>query len=358
MALDSLRDTRGIPVGFLTEALDVASSHGYYTPALLQRFDIPAEKLTDAGNRVSLEQYYGLVDHLLERGDIPGLGLLQARAETFADHGLMGTAFQSSENLRSAAAISVRYRRLFGSAADWHLEESGGLARIVCLGQGAAERYRWSVENALAGWANMICLCLGAEARFTEVHLSYPDPGYGALYEETFNCPVHFDHSANELCLPVSVLDTPFPNANAALRQLCVTQCEKALNFLLPGRHLIDHIEGLILSSAGCVPKLEAVADSLSISTRTLHRRLKDQGSSYRGIVEALRSRLAAEYLGDTNLEPKKVAFLLGYSEPANFYHAFQRWYGCSPLTFRKKHSLRQSIAPTSPALEAFAVND
>lgn len=324
-------------MGFLVEALEVAATHGYYIPILLGRFDIPEEKLGDAGNRVSLERYYGLVDYLLECGDIPGLGLLQARAETFSDHGLMGTAFQSSENLRSAVNISVRYRRLFGSSADWHLEEGGGLARIVCMGQGAAKRYRWSVENALAGWANMIGQCLGSQARFTEVHLSYPDPGYGSLYEETFNCPVHFDHPANELCLPVSVLDTPFPNANAALRQLCVSQCEKALNKLLPGRDLIDHIEGLILSSPGCVPKLEAVAESLSVSARTLHRRLKDQGATYRSIVEGLRSRLAAEYLGDTSLEPKKVAFLLGYSEPANFYHAFQRWFGCSPLVYREK---------------------
>ena len=144
--------------------------------------------------------------------------------------------------------------------------------------------------------------------------MSFPDPGYRELYESIFNCKICFDHGSNELCLPASVLDIPFPNANAALRHLCVSECEKALSNLLPGRQLIDQIEGLILSSHGCVPKLESVAETLSLSPRTLHRRLKSQGTSYRMIVEALRRRLAAEYLGDTNLEPKRVAFLLGYS--------------------------------------------
>ena len=165
MALESMCDTLGIPVGFLVKPLAVASGHGYYTPSLLKRFDIPEEKLTDVGNRVTSEQYYGVLDYLLERGDIPGLGLLQASAESVTDHGLLGTAFLSSENLHSAAEISVKYQRLFGPVAEWYLDVAGnrkeGRASIVCMGQGSTLRYRWSVENALAGWANLIRQSLG-----------------------------------------------------------------------------------------------------------------------------------------------------------------------------------------------------
>lgn len=334
-----LQQVKDIPIGFLADAIQVASEHGYSEEGLINRFDISVERLQDVGNRVSAAEYYQVLDYLLEQDKIPGLGLLQASAEKLSDHGLIGTAMVSSDNLNDAAVVAVKYQHLFGVPTESLFEIRDNEAVFACLGTDNALRRRWSVENVLAGWANLVRLCLGDMAHFCEVRLSYPDPGYRTLYEETFNCPVIFDQDRNELSVPRTLLEVPFMGANGALRELCLKQCQQALDSQLPGRELVDKIEGLLLTSPGALPKLEVVAEYLMISSRTLHRRLEAQQTSYRQIVERLRSRMAREYLGETTLEPKRVAYLLGYSEPANFYHAFQRWFGCTPLQYRKQHA-------------------
>ncbi len=69
--------------------------------------------------------------------------------------------------------------------------------------------------------------------------------------------------------------------------------------------------------------------------TRSLRRRLKEEGSTYRIILNEIRFELARDYLANTRLPIDEIAVLLGYTEPGNFSHAFRRWSGQSPRNWR-----------------------
>ena len=73
------------------------------------------------------------------------------------------------------------------------------------------------------------------------------------------------------------------------------------------------------------------------MSERTLSRRLMEEGATFRGIVDQQRRRLAFRYLSDTTVRPTQIAYLLGYSQPSAFSHAFRRWTGESPAEYRSK---------------------
>ena len=73
------------------------------------------------------------------------------------------------------------------------------------------------------------------------------------------------------------------------------------------------------------------------MTSRTLRRRLYDEGSSYQQILTAVRYQLACEYLASSKLPLEEISVLLGYSAPGNFTHAFKRWHGSSPRTYRKE---------------------
>lgn len=62
------------------------------------------------------------------------------------------------------------------------------------------------------------------------------------------------------------------------------------------------------------------------------------EGSSYRAILDELRRESEVEHLtsGDASLE--EVAYILGYSDPANFRRAFKRWTGTLPGRYRAAH--------------------
>jgi len=329
-----LKPSVGAPVGLLKAALAVLSEHGYDTEAILAACDIPNDQLADVSNRITTEQYYTFNRYLLEHTDLSGLGLLQGSAEKLSDYGLIGNAVLSSDNLDMARKIIDKYRPLFGPICEYHSELHEDHVAMVCQGIKAPLPTQWCVEGALAALASGIRQCLPKQASFTAVRLSYPAPAYAKLYEKVFGCPAYFSQERNELCYSRSLLEIPFTSANAVLRELCLRECDKVLEGLKTNNQLIEQVEAIIRSSTGAIPQFPLVAETLNMSPRTLHRRLTEEGTTYRKMVENLRKRLAKEYLTETQLGQKEVAYLLGYAEPANFYHAFQRWFGCTPSEF------------------------
>ena len=83
---------------------------------------------------------------------------------------------------------------------------------------------------------------------------------------------------------------------------------------------------------------MPAAAAAMGLSTRTLRRRLANEGTSYRVELEGLRRELAARYLADTGLSVSETAARLGYADVAAFGHAFRRWYGQSPGRWQRGH--------------------
>ena len=68
---------------------------------------------------------------------------------------------------------------------------------------------------------------------------------------------------------------------------------------------------------------------------RTLQRRLEDEGTGFRTVLDDHRNRLAHAYLGQRNLSVAEVAYLLGFASTPAFHRAFKRWAGQTPAEFR-----------------------
>jgi AraC-like DNA-binding protein len=91
---------------------------------------------------------------------------------------------------------------------------------------------------------------------------------------------------------------------------------------------MVDHLGETTLTP-------EAVARTLAVSRRTLSRRLADEGTSFRHILDDVRREFACALLQDRSLSVGDVAFFLQYSEPAAFNRSFRRWTGRTPHAFR-----------------------
>jgi AraC-like DNA-binding protein len=85
---------------------------------------------------------------------------------------------------------------------------------------------------------------------------------------------------------------------------------------------------------------LEAAASALGIAPRTLHRRLHEEGASFRAIKDTLRREAALEYLGKRGESVAHTAALLGYSEPSAFFRAFHSWTGMAPSAWQRRNRL------------------
>jgi AraC-like DNA-binding protein len=89
-----------------------------------------------------------------------------------------------------------------------------------------------------------------------------------------------------------------------------------------------------LLEKQNGFPSLQATARLLHMTPRTLHRRLVDEGSSFREILESVRHTLAVAHLRAGKFSIEEVAYVLGYSDLSNFRRAFKRWESIPPSVF------------------------
>jgi len=108
-----------------------------------------------------------------------------------------------------------------------------------------------------------------------------------------------------------------------------------ALVELKGGRHPMPTADRVRLTAARLMPSGRArahdIAAEIGISERSLRRRLEDEGTSLRGILEEVRKTHALNWLERRTMSPKQAASLLGYSDPSAFSRAFKRWTGRTP---------------------------
>jgi AraC-like DNA-binding protein len=127
----------------------------------------------------------------------------------------------------------------------------------------------------------------------------------------------------------------------------CMSVCRET-NYSTPV--LVRALQALVSELEHGPVSLGDIANHLALSERTLRRRLRALGTSYNKILQDLRSSTAQEWLRDSNLTMESIAWRLGYTETANFRHAFKRWTGQSPQAFRRQlHDARSAVtAPCS----------
>jgi AraC-like DNA-binding protein len=81
---------------------------------------------------------------------------------------------------------------------------------------------------------------------------------------------------------------------------------------------------------------MDMVAAKLAVSRQTLYRQLKEEGVTFEQVLDALRCRLATQYLRSRKVSVNETAYLVGFSDPAAFSRAFKRWTGQPPSAARE----------------------
>jgi AraC-like DNA-binding protein len=180
---------------------------------------------------------------------------------------------------------------------------------------------------------------LGRSLALHEVHFTHDGHGRRRTYRDHFHCDVVFGAECGQFVFDSALLDCPLPQSDPESSRHFQQQCQMLIAKLSNCGHFVDDVRMLVLARPGYLPDIDFVAEKLGMSTRTLRRRLREEGSSYRQLLEEVRFGLAREYLADTHLPMEEISTLLGYSESGNFSHAFRRWSGETPSRWRELHA-------------------
>ena len=169
------------------------------------------------------------------------------------------------------------------------------------------------------------------------IEFQHKAPADISEHQRLFRCPVRFNVMSNRLTFASSFLSLPIARADASLCALLDRHAEELLAKYPPHDSLIDHVRSIIADEfRGGDPSLERVADQLSLTPRTLQRKLHEHNTSHAEILDQMRRQLAMRYLREHEMAICEVAYLLGFSESSSFHRAFKRWTGVTPKDFRE----------------------
>jgi AraC-like DNA-binding protein len=70
---------------------------------------------------------------------------------------------------------------------------------------------------------------------------------------------------------------------------------------------------------------------------KALQRRLGAEGTTFAAVLDGVRRETAVRYLRDTEMSLLHLSRQLGYAEQAVLTRACQRWFGATPLAYRRK---------------------
>jgi AraC-like DNA-binding protein len=156
---------------------------------------------------------------------------------------------------------------------------------------------------------------------------------------------VEFRADANRLVLSMAKASKPLSGSNPQLAALN----EQVIERYLAGLDRGDILNRARVEIADRLPSggltEDSVAAALNMTKRTLHRKLRQHGESFRSLLEGVRTSLVMGYLADAELTLTEIAFLLGFSDASSFSRAFRRWFGTTP-SIARAGSIPEDMTP------------
>lgn len=320
--------------------------------AVLSKSGLRLDEITDPTVRIEVRTQIKFLELAAEELRDEFLGFHLARSFDLREIGLVYYVMASSDHLADAFRDAARYSRINtdGARLRFKLEGTADIAVDYVNVDRSSDRHQ--IEFWLVALMRICRQLTGTRIAAHGLKVRHSRAGSPAVFKAFFGTEVEFGAETDEIMLPALTALMPIAGRDPHLHNLLRQYAEEALANQ-PGLRASNHsrVERVIpqLLPHGRA-ELSKVARQLGMSSRTLSRKLRDEGVTFAEILDRLRSALAKRYLGDRELPVTQIAWLLGYQEVSSFTHAFKRWTGMTPREFRLSNSV--PARGTSIALE------
>jgi len=318
--------------------LDYLRGIGLAPERLYPRDSVAAIDAGRIGLQLALADWLAMMQKAITATGDPDLPL-KAGANMKPRHlGVLGYVYMSCATLDEASRQSARYLRLVHGMGDSQLRINGAAVEIPLPWPGAEGPPPALAQFRLASRASMARWLTGRFELPMDACFQFARPERLAPYEEVFGGELRFGAAETKLVHPAGYMQLPILMADKEMQRVSRAEAEALLQEISGEPDFLRELktilaQGLALGRGSLVH----AAQALHISTRTLHRRLEQHGSSFQQVLGEVRHHLAERYLSDSGASLNDVAFLLGYTEQSSFQRAFKRWSGQTPGEYRAR---------------------
>ncbi|WPB57979.1 AraC family transcriptional regulator [Xylophilus sp. GOD-11R] len=323
------------PMAFVRAVVAAYERHAVDPSAALRQARIAPRELRLHDGRITASQFEALCAHAMQELDDEALAWFSRRLP-WGSYGLLIRASVTAPDLGVALRRWSRHHRLLaddvllhlhidGDAATLRLEETRPIApavRELCL---------VTLLRYVHGFA---CWAIDSRIALRGASFALPEPRHAEVYALLFGCPLAFDAPVTAMRFDARYLALPLVRDEAATRAmlqqaLALTVRQYRRDRLL-AQQVREHLRQRPVATA------ETVAAALNLSARTLHRQLREEGSSLQSLKDEARFALAQGLLRQTARSIAQVARAAGFRNEKSFARAFTAWSGLPPGRWRQ----------------------
>jgi AraC-like DNA-binding protein len=326
----------GISVVLVRTIAEAVARAGVDVAAYFRDAGFDPTQLEDPLARVDVPTYDKLQELAMARTGDPALGLHMGEQASFSALGVAGHLAAQCRTLRDCIQMVLAYFRVLTDTTPPTLEETGDRAIIRYEFVRSTEPLnRLRAEFALARFLVFGRTFAGPEAVPEEVWFEHDPPRYAHEYQRVFQCSVLFSQGCTAMVFPRPLLDARQFHWDPHLFQVLRAQADHALS--QASQHSIAaRIHDLVAySDADVRPEMRDVARHLGMTERALRRKLADEGSSFREVLDAAMRERTLRLLKNPTLTLQEIAERTGFSEASALHRAVRRWTGQTPMQLR-----------------------
>ncbi|MCG2591440.1 AraC family transcriptional regulator [Ramlibacter sp. XY19] len=326
------------PMAFARAIAAAYKRHGVAPEGALKAAQITPAQLNRPDVRMTARQMEQLSATAMRELDDEGLGAFR-RKLPWGSYGMLARASLSAPDLGTALKRWCRHHALLTDDVRLSLDVAGSVATLTLeeaqpLPAAAREL---SIAFLLRNVHGLACWYVDSRIPLQEARFPFPAPPHADAYAHMFPGPLRFDAPQAALRFDARYLKLPLRRDEKALAQML----QRALSItVLPYRRdrlLVPQVRQALAAHPERSHSAEALAGLLNVSSRTLHRQLKEEGASLQQLKDEVRMERAKDLLYRTKKPVKQVAAEVGFRNEKSFARAFKGWAGVAPGEFREQ---------------------
>lgn len=317
----NLLDARGVVIEELSKA-GLSSEHG--------RMINP---------RISIAQFDRILEQASRSLIDPAIGLTIGKQLKFSNFYLLSFLLSSCNTGREVLTLLRRYYSLIIS--DSHSpdlfvgQQSTKLVFYVSEGSqfgcdARTELVAAGIHAAGKSFGSKLYQLLG-------VGFKFPAPSHQRRLEDFFGVPIQFNQPHNWISFSSDAIDKPLAQLSPELFGFLYRQAEYALSRFDSMPEFSSKVMHVLYQWPDSIAiTKESVAELLNTSSRTLTRRLQEEGNQFSYLLKSVRLEKAKHALEEGARDVQQLAIDLGFSDRRGFERAFKQWTGKTPAAYRR----------------------
>lgn len=322
-----------------TEVLwKLLQEQGISNAELSEKTGIDSSLLHSPDKRIPLNQYLRLWELAVEATGDAALGLhLPRYYDPGQSHFVPGIIF-SSATLLEGLKQWIRYAALVCDADRFELREQGDFVILVYTNISPDHGNRWLPELYFSLMVDQFRQAINGECTIEEIWMAHPAPEYADEYLVAFGAKVRFDMAEYHVRWKKESLDARIKTHDPYYQSILKKYADDSLLSRGKVELFSEKIRlSIIEDLPGNQADIQTIADKFHMDRRTLLRKLKLEGTTFKDLLEGTRKKLAHDYLAEA-FSITQISFMLGFSATSSFQVAFKRWYKQSPGDYRRDH--------------------